>query len=229
MRPGLLSSVGVALAALVGGWLIPWTRATRIYPCGEHSRIPYPMVDVSCIVGFECHEIDLLYEVHPTDSTPGVRKAANDRRSSSTLTAVKNSNRQQQHLDSESDGNVFKFRSSNSNNNNNNRHRNSNNYYRNAISLAPNSNIRIPHRLVLPEEMPRHFMLSSRLKSESPLGGYLFAVLDSSDTVIQLGMYMHPVDNFKQNITIYYSDTRNTRNNQIAKFVIDDFTGSWIW
>lgn len=77
--------------------------------------------------------------------------------------------------------------------------------------------------------MPRHFMLSSRLKSESPLGGYLFAVLDSSDTVIQLGMYMHPVDNFKQNITIYYSDTRNTRNNQIAKFVIDDFTGSWIW
>lgn len=75
--------------------------------------------------------------------------------------------------------------------------------------------------------MPQHFIFMSRLKSESPLGGYLFAVLDSSDTVVQLGIYMHPVDNFKQNISVFYSDTR--RNKQIADFVTDDFTGSWIW
>lgn len=82
-------------------------------------------------------------------------------------------------------------------------------------------------RLVLPAELPYHFMVSSHLKSESPLGGFLFAILDSSDTVIQLGVYMHPVNNFKQNITVYYSNTR--RNIPIAEFVIDDLTGSWIW
>lgn len=82
-------------------------------------------------------------------------------------------------------------------------------------------------RLVLPAELPYHFMLSSHLKSESPLGGFLFSILDSSDTVIQLGVYMHPVNNFKQNITVYYSNTR--KNNPIAEFVIDDLTGSWIW
>ncbi|OQR78603.1 collagen alpha-1(XVIII) chain-like, partial [Tropilaelaps mercedesae] len=170
---------------------------------------------------FECHEIDLLYEVHPTDSTPGVRKATSDRRSSSPLLATlttRDNKREHQHWDADSDG----YEATNLHLNNN---ANKNSFH-NAISLALNSNVRIPHRLVLPAELPHHFMLSSRLKSESPLGGFLFAVLDSSDTVIQLGLYMHPVDNFKQNITIYYSDTR--RNNPIAEFVIDDLTGSWI-
>ncbi|XP_059470100.1 collagen alpha-1(XV) chain isoform X3 [Neocloeon triangulifer] len=95
--------------------------------------------------------------------------------------------------------------------------------------MRPGSNIKSPYRVVLPEKMPPDFTIRMAAKPASREGGFLFAVVNPLDTVVQLGVRLAPapaVDDM--NIALYYTDVNMHFSSQmIASFVVPSFAKKW--
>lgn len=57
-----------------------------------------------------------------------------------------------------------------------------------VFKFSPGSDVKWPYRLNLPEKLPAEFTIVASFKPLSAGPGYLFAVLNPFDTVIQLGL-----------------------------------------
>ncbi|XP_076329079.1 uncharacterized protein LOC143235125 isoform X4 [Tachypleus tridentatus] len=99
-----------------------------------------------------------------------------------------------------------------------------------AFGFKEKAEIRAPYRLYLPKQMFRDFSILATIKPErrEPSGGYLFAVVNPSETIVQLGVHIvESYDNFV-NISLYYTDVTMHLSSQIlATFTVPDFIGSW--
>lgn len=54
----------------------------------------------------------------------------------------------------------------------------------------------VPYRIYLPRKFYRNFAILASVKPFDNLGGYLFAVLNAFDTVVDLGILLQPAGNF---------------------------------
>lgn len=75
-----------------------------------------------------------------------------------------------------------------------------------ALGFRAGSDVKIAHRQILPEKLPAEFSILVRAKPRSRRGGYLFAVVNPLDTVVELGVRLSP-DNANTNISLIYSDS----------------------
>lgn len=75
-----------------------------------------------------------------------------------------------------------------------------------ALGFRAGSDVKIAHRQILPEKLPAEFSILVRAKPRSRRGGYLFAVVNPLDTVVQLGVRLSP-DNANTNISLIYTDS----------------------
>ncbi|KAG8226003.1 hypothetical protein J437_LFUL009897 [Ladona fulva] len=61
-----------------------------------------------------------------------------------------------------------------------------------AFGLRAGSDIKSPYRLFLPESLPADFSISATIRPHNLRGGYLFAVVNPMETLVQLGVQISP-------------------------------------
>lgn len=88
-----------------------------------------------------------------------------------------------------------------------------------ALGFKPGSDVKIPTRLILPEKLPPEFSILIRAKPRSSRGGYLFAVVNSYDTVVQLGVKLTTTER-GTNISFIYTDQSQVTSQIIANFTV---------
>ncbi|XP_054711267.1 collagen alpha-1(XV) chain-like [Uloborus diversus] len=97
-----------------------------------------------------------------------------------------------------------------------------------AFRLDPEADIKAPYRLHLPPSLFRNFAIGVTLKPNTPHGGYIFAVVNPTETVVQLGLKLSASDESTANLTLYYTDVDMHLTSQaIVTFVVPDFVGLW--
>ncbi|KAL1129358.1 hypothetical protein AAG570_013885 [Ranatra chinensis] len=75
-----------------------------------------------------------------------------------------------------------------------------------ALGLRPGSDIKTPYRLFLPERFHPQFSIAITVKLASPDGGgFLFAVVNPLETVVQLGVSLAS-SNGNSNVSLLYTD-----------------------
>ncbi|XP_022236358.1 collagen alpha-1(XV) chain-like [Limulus polyphemus] len=99
-----------------------------------------------------------------------------------------------------------------------------------AFRLSENTEIRAPYRLFLPRKMYRNFSILATIKPErhDKSGGFLFAVVNPSETIVQLGLKIMDLQNDFVNVSLYYTDVTMHIASQVwASFTIPNFIGNW--
>ncbi|XP_046410800.1 collagen alpha-1(IX) chain [Neodiprion fabricii] len=98
-----------------------------------------------------------------------------------------------------------------------------------AYKLLPGSDIKRPHRLHLPDKLPKEFTLVASFKTLQRSGpSYLFAVLNPLDTVIQLGIKISDGPGTNQNVTLLYTNSdQHSLSDEIATFTVQRLVNKW--
>ncbi|XP_044735698.1 collagen alpha-1(XV) chain-like [Chrysoperla carnea] len=96
-----------------------------------------------------------------------------------------------------------------------------------AFGLRPGSDIKSPYRLFIPEKLYPEFSIVVTVRSLSREGGFLFAVVNPLDTIVQLGVQLSPVGFGSTNISLYYTDPSYFTSQAIASFVVPVFHKKW--
>lgn len=61
-----------------------------------------------------------------------------------------------------------------------------------AFGLLPGSDVKKPFRVHMPERLYPEFSIMAKIRPSSREGGFLFAVVNPLDTVVQLGVQLAP-------------------------------------
>ncbi|KAK3908876.1 Collagen alpha-1(XV) chain [Frankliniella fusca] len=100
-----------------------------------------------------------------------------------------------------------------------------------AFGLLPGSDVKKPFRVHMPDKLYAEFSITAKIRSMSREGGFLFAVVNPLDTVVQLGLHLAPASAEAPghtNVTLLYTDVSIHHSSQtIASFVVPSFTGRW--
>ncbi|XP_064480018.1 collagen alpha-1(XV) chain-like [Ornithodoros turicata] len=153
-------------------------------------RFPFPLVDISDMVGFPAAEIDLLRRVRPGTETPTeeLRYVPGDPDSGLSV----------------------------------------------AFGIGPKADVKFPYRLILPSVMFRDFALHAIfhpdiynhfLRDTFGIDGseqYLFAVVNPSETVVQLGLRLDSAaEGDPGKVTLLYTDvTMHVASQELTTFVL---------
>ncbi|KAK7573626.1 hypothetical protein V9T40_010817 [Parthenolecanium corni] len=90
-----------------------------------------------------------------------------------------------------------------------------------AFGIMPGSDIKSPYRLTLPERFYPEFSVVCTVAVKSAPGGFIFAVLNPSETTVQLGLQVNILDQNRMNISLFYTDVAKSAASQvIASFVV---------
>lgn len=95
-----------------------------------------------------------------------------------------------------------------------------------AFGFRSGSDVKIAHRQILPERLPSEFAILVRAKPRNRRGGYVFAVVNPLDTVVQLGVKLTP-DAANTNVSLIYTDPSKIASEAIANFTVPRFLGKW--
>uniref|UniRef100_A0A1I8BTI1 LAM_G_DOMAIN domain-containing protein n=1 Tax=Meloidogyne hapla TaxID=6305 RepID=A0A1I8BTI1_MELHA len=95
-----------------------------------------------------------------------------------------------------------------------------------AVGIKRGVEIVVPYRIYLPRKFYRNFAVLASIRPSDNLGGFLFAVLNAFDTIVELG----PT---QTNISLYYTDSSTDSSEQrstsrvLASFLVPVFAGQW--
>ncbi|VVC43055.1 Concanavalin A-like lectin/glucanase domain [Cinara cedri] len=92
-----------------------------------------------------------------------------------------------------------------------------------AFGIKPGSDIKSPYRLFLPEKLYPEFSIVVNFKLNSTTGGFLFAVVNPSENVVQLGVQTVPSSANRLNVSFLYTDVNkysSSSSNVLATFSI---------
>lgn len=86
----------------------------------------------------------------------------------------------------------------------------------------------VPYRYYLPKKFFKDFAILVTLKPGDDEGGYLFALDNPFDTLVELGVLLEPHGAVQTNISLLYSDhKKDTVSKTLASFLVNRFTGKW--
>uniref|UniRef100_A0A915CPW7 Collagen alpha-1(XVIII) chain n=1 Tax=Ditylenchus dipsaci TaxID=166011 RepID=A0A915CPW7_9BILA len=97
-----------------------------------------------------------------------------------------------------------------------------------AVGIKRGVEIVVPYRIYLPRKFYRNFAILASVKPADNLGGYLFAVLNAFDTVVDLGVLLQPAGGSQTNISVLYTDSQAESSSQVlASFLVPSFVNQW--
>ncbi|KAL4112297.1 hypothetical protein QTP88_016113 [Uroleucon formosanum] len=91
-----------------------------------------------------------------------------------------------------------------------------------AFGIKPGSDIKSPYRLFLPEKLYSEFSIVVNFKLNSMDGGFLFAVVNPLENVVQLGVQVVPSSPSAMNVSFLYTDVNkySSSSNVLATFSV---------
>uniref|UniRef100_A0A0R3RKM7 LAM_G_DOMAIN domain-containing protein n=1 Tax=Elaeophora elaphi TaxID=1147741 RepID=A0A0R3RKM7_9BILA len=86
----------------------------------------------------------------------------------------------------------------------------------------------VPYRQYLPRKFFRNFAFTAVVRPDDRQGGYLFAVVNPLDTVVDLGVLLESAGDSQTNISLLYTDSnKETDTKTLASFLVPEFTKDW--
>uniref|UniRef100_A0A182Q5X4 Laminin G domain-containing protein n=1 Tax=Anopheles farauti TaxID=69004 RepID=A0A182Q5X4_9DIPT len=97
-----------------------------------------------------------------------------------------------------------------------------------AFGVTSEADLKSPFKLILSDHL-QDFALIATIRPQSSSGGWVFSVVNSLDTVVQLGLLLEPTAVGDQwNVTLYYTDAKRERDSQpLASFQVP-YGKSWM-
>uniref|UniRef100_A0A182JDN5 Thrombospondin-like N-terminal domain-containing protein n=1 Tax=Anopheles atroparvus TaxID=41427 RepID=A0A182JDN5_ANOAO len=97
-----------------------------------------------------------------------------------------------------------------------------------AFGVTSEADLKSPFRLILSDHL-QDFAIIATVRPQSSSGGWVFSVVNSLDTVVQLGLLLEPTAAGDQwNVTLYYTDAKQERDSQaLASFQVP-YGKSWM-
>ncbi|EPB70231.1 hypothetical protein ANCCEY_10677 [Ancylostoma ceylanicum] len=96
-----------------------------------------------------------------------------------------------------------------------------------AIGIQRGVEIAVPYRLYLPRRFFPQFSLLASVKPMDRRGGYLFAIVNPYDTMVDVGVLLEPAGSGQTNISLIYSSRRDATSRAIASFIVPEFVQQW--
>ncbi|GMT28212.1 hypothetical protein PFISCL1PPCAC_19509 [Pristionchus fissidentatus] len=97
-----------------------------------------------------------------------------------------------------------------------------------AIGIQRGVQIAVPYRLYLPRRFYSQFSILASVKPIDRTGGYLFAIINAYDTVVDVGVLLEPSGEGHTNISLVYTNSRvDSSSRVVASFVVPDFVQQW--
>ncbi|XGW20303.1 hypothetical protein V3C99_003815 [Haemonchus contortus] len=96
-----------------------------------------------------------------------------------------------------------------------------------AIGIQRGVEIAVPYRLYLPRRFFPQFSLLASVKPMDRRGGYLFAIVNPYDTLVDVGVLLEPAGSGQTNISLIYSSRRDATSRAIASFLVPEFVQQW--
>uniref|UniRef100_A0A7E4W291 LAM_G_DOMAIN domain-containing protein n=1 Tax=Panagrellus redivivus TaxID=6233 RepID=A0A7E4W291_PANRE len=97
-----------------------------------------------------------------------------------------------------------------------------------AVGIQRGVEIVVPYRIYLPRKFYRNFAIVASIKPKDDQGGYLFAVVNAFDTVVDLGLHLSPAGRAQTNVSLVYTDSQTESSSTvIASFLVPAFTNQW--
>lgn len=116
-----------------------------------------------------------------------------------------------------------------------------------AFTIAKFANLRSPSRLVVPEKLGKNvynktsnkslkqisltdeFAIMASMRANKPPDGYLFAIVNSLETVVQLGLKVSLTNNNNLNVSLVYNDpATQTPSDSLVSFTLPYEPKLWI-
>uniref|UniRef100_A0A1I8EVM9 LAM_G_DOMAIN domain-containing protein n=1 Tax=Wuchereria bancrofti TaxID=6293 RepID=A0A1I8EVM9_WUCBA len=98
-----------------------------------------------------------------------------------------------------------------------------------AVGIKRGVEIVVPYRQYLPRKFFRNFAFTAVIRPDDRQGGYLFAVVNPLDTVVDLGVLVESAGDNQTNITLLYTDSsKETDTKALASFLVPEFTKDWV-
>lgn len=97
-----------------------------------------------------------------------------------------------------------------------------------VFGLKAGSDVKSPYRLFLPEILFPEFSILARIQPTWIRGGYLFAVVNPLETVVQLGIKLSQASPKTTNISLIYTDPSQFPSHTLANFEVENFDNVWI-
>ena len=97
-----------------------------------------------------------------------------------------------------------------------------------ALGFRPGSNVKTPCRVILPEKLTAEFSVLIRAKPRSSKGGYVFAVVNAYETVVQFGVKFSRVSSSTMGISFIYTEPSQLQTQAVANFTVGRFVNSWL-
>ncbi|XP_050073571.1 collagen alpha-1(XVIII) chain isoform X1 [Anopheles maculipalpis] len=97
-----------------------------------------------------------------------------------------------------------------------------------AFGVTSEADLKSPFKLILSDHL-QDFAIIATVRPQSSSGGWVFSVVNSLDTVVQLGLLLEPTASGDQwNATLYYTDAKKERHSQpLASFQVP-YGKSWM-
>lgn len=96
-----------------------------------------------------------------------------------------------------------------------------------AYSFGPGANVGRPASVLIPPTFFRDFAISVIVKPGSDRGGMLFAITDTYQTVIHLGLQLSAVEDGHQRVILYYTEPGSSVSREAAAFSVPVMTHRW--
>lgn len=96
-----------------------------------------------------------------------------------------------------------------------------------AIGFRTGSDVKMLWKAILPEKLFAEFSILIRAKPRSHNGGYIFAVVNSYENVVQLGVKLSRTVNSMTTISLIYTEPGEMVTNIIANFTVNSFVNDW--
>uniref|UniRef100_T1JM15 Thrombospondin-like N-terminal domain-containing protein n=1 Tax=Strigamia maritima TaxID=126957 RepID=T1JM15_STRMM len=97
-----------------------------------------------------------------------------------------------------------------------------------AFNFKSNSIVKASSRLYISDKMFMDFALLITFRADNENGGYLFAVVDPQEIVVQFGVELVGNGNGLRNLTLYYTDSRrHMASESLASFAVPNRPNEW--
>ncbi|GJQ76939.1 hypothetical protein Trydic_g15136 [Trypoxylus dichotomus] len=97
-----------------------------------------------------------------------------------------------------------------------------------AIGFRTGSDVKMLWKAILPEKLFPEFSILIRAKPRSHNGGYIFAVVNSYENVVQLGVKLSRTSaSSMTTISLIYTEPGELATNIIANFTVNSFVNDW--
>uniref|UniRef100_UPI00398EEDCC collagen alpha-1(XV) chain-like isoform X2 n=1 Tax=Pristiophorus japonicus TaxID=55135 RepID=UPI00398EEDCC len=96
-----------------------------------------------------------------------------------------------------------------------------------AYSFGPDANIGRLTKTMIPQSFYRDFAILVTIRPASDDGGVLFAITNSYQNIIYLGVKLTAVWNGSQQIVLFYTESGSQTSHEVASFEVSSMTHKW--